>query len=381
MAAALTTDEPQLATRFGRLLAPRLARETTDLPLTPPAGESSWTLATDGSGTLPGLSLVPSPEVEAPLAAGQVRVAVHAAGLNFKDLLITLGMVTGPNGLGHEGAGVVVAVGSQVHDFAPGDRVCGLIPNSFGPLAVVDHRLLIHTPPHLTDTQAATIPVAHTTAHEALQTLARLQPGEKILIHAATGAVGHAAIQLAHHLGADIYTTAHPDKWPTLHALGIPADHIANSRTPDFAHTLPTVDVILNSLTGPQTDASLTLLNPGGRFIELGKTDHRNPDTLPPGTEYHILDLSQPDPDHTRDTLDAIAALFQTGQLSTLPIRAFPITRAPQALRHMQQEHHTGKIILTIPQPPDPDGTTLITGGTGTLAALLAKHLLETGTA
>ncbi|WP_415954566.1 zinc-binding dehydrogenase, partial [Streptomyces sp. KLOTTS4A1] len=118
--------------------------------------------------------------------------------------------------------------------------------------------------------------------------------GESVLVHAATGGVGTAAVQIARHLGAQVYATASPAKWPVLQGMGIAAERIASSRTLDFADTFPTVDVVLNSLAGEYVDASLGLLADGGRFLEMGKTDIRDPQQTGearPGVAYTAFEL------------------------------------------------------------------------------------------
>ncbi|TPQ24106.1 acyltransferase domain-containing protein, partial [Streptomyces sporangiiformans] len=157
-------DEPQLAVRAGRALAPRLARSGSSAAMLPPAGERAWHLATTGEGTLENLSLVPSPDALEPLAEGEVRVAVRAAGVNFRDALIALGMYPGAATLGSEGAGVVTEVGPGVTELAVGDRVMGLIGHSFGPYAVTDSRFLARVPDDWSFERAATTPIVFLTA-------------------------------------------------------------------------------------------------------------------------------------------------------------------------------------------------------------------------
>jgi acyl transferase domain-containing protein/NADPH:quinone reductase-like Zn-dependent oxidoreductase/acyl carrier protein/NADP-dependent 3-hydroxy acid dehydrogenase YdfG len=379
LAAGLGMDEPQLAVRFGRLLAPRLARTAAQPTLVLPA--EPWKLAPSADGTLDGLACVAHPASAADLGEGQVRIAVRACGLNFRDVVVGLGMLPGRSDIGGEAAGVVLEVGPGVRGFAPGDHVMGLVPDAFAPLAVVDHRLLAAMPEAMTFAEAATIPVAHTTVYEALVEVAALKPGETVLIHAATGGVGMAAIQLARHVGAEICATAHPNKWHALRELGIDEDHIANSRNTAYKDKFGAVDVVLNSLTGEHIDVSMNLLKPGGRFVELGKTDHRDPATVPPHVTYLIFDLSDTDPDRAHRLLTAVGGLLADGRIDAIPSRTFPIAQVQQAMRFMQQAHHIGKITLTLPTPDAPTGTTLITGGTGALATHLAGHLLATGQA
>ena len=254
--AALSADQPQLALRNGTLHAPRLTRTSQTGQLTPPAHTPTWRLDSTSKGSLDNLALIPFPEASRPLTAGQVRIAVRAAGLNFRDVLNALGMIPNAGPIGVEGAGTVLETGPEVNDLAPGDRVMGLLPGAFAPLTLTDRSSLTPIPAHWTYQQAATVPVAFLTAYYALTDLAQLRPGQSILIHAGTGAVGMAAIQLAHHLGAEVYATASPSKWDTLRSMGLDDTHIASSRTLDFRHHFLSatnghgVDVVLNALTG-----------------------------------------------------------------------------------------------------------------------------------
>ncbi|MEU5107906.1 MULTISPECIES: SDR family NAD(P)-dependent oxidoreductase [unclassified Streptomyces] len=379
---AVALDEPQVAVRGGGVLAPRLERAAA-AELAPPPGEPAWRLASDGTGTVDSVSVVACPEVLEPLAPGQVRIGVRAAGINFRDVLIVLGMYPDEGVFrGSEGAGVVLDVAPDVTSVAVGDQVFGLFEGAFGPVAVADARAVVPIPPGWTDQQAAAVPTTFLTAWYGLVDLAGLTPGESVLIHAATGGVGTAAVQIARHLGAEVYATAGPAKHHVLEAMGIDAAHRASSRDLDFEDTFPKVDVVLNSLAGEFTDASLRLLGDGGRFIEMGKTDKRDAEEIAatyPGVRYRFYDLV-PDAglDRVAEMLGTLADLFTQGVLQPPPVQAWPLTRARQALRHMSQAKHTGKLVLDIPRTLDPNGTVLITGGTGTLGALIAEHLVTT---
>ncbi|WP_437592933.1 type I polyketide synthase [Sorangium sp. So ce1000] len=383
---ALASNETQLALRDGKLLLPSLARASARGALVPPPS-SAWRLHIPNKGTLENLTLVDHLDAIAPLAHGQVRIAVHAAGLNFRDVLDALGMYPGdPGPLGAEGAGVVLEVGPGVTSLAPGDRVMGLLHAGFGPIAVTDHRLLIPIPQGWSFFEAASAPIVFLTAYYGLLDLARLQPGQKLLIHAATGGVGMAAVQLARHLGAEVFATASPGKWNILHSLGFDRDHFDSSRSLDFElHFLRSThgrgfDVVLNSLAKEFVDASLRLLSRGGRFIEMGKTDLRDPGTIAadhPGVTYQAFDLIQAGPDRLAQMLAELAALFQRGVLRPLPVTPCDVRFAPHAFRSLAQAQHIGKLVLTLPRPLAQEGTVLITGGTGTLGALLARHLVQ----
>ncbi|MFI0819547.1 SDR family NAD(P)-dependent oxidoreductase [Streptomyces sp. NPDC021098] len=384
LSGALATAEPQLAVREGAAVTPRLVRATAE-GLTVPTGARAWHLDTTGPGTLDHLALVPADPVET-LPEGHVRVGIRAAGMNFRDVLIALGMYPGSAAIGGEGAGVVLETGPGVTGLAPGDRVMGLFPGrAFGPEAVADHRTLVRIPEGWTFPQAAATPIAFLTAYYGLHDLAAIQPGEAVLIHAATGGVGMAAVQVARHLGAEVYGTASPGKWRTLRATGLDDRHIANSRTLTFEREFLTatqgrgMDVVLDALAGEFVDASLRLLPRGGRFLEMGKTDIRDADEVAahhPDVAYRAFDLAEAGPERTRQMLAELLELFENGTLTPLPVTAWDVTHAPEAFRHLSQARHTGKAVLTVPRRPDPDGTALITGGTGTLGALLARHLV-----
>nr|QKV49769.1 PKS [Streptomyces sp.] len=370
--------ESQLALRAGQVHVPRLARTAADR-LVPLEDGCAWRLGQEVAGTVEDVSVVSCPEVEEPLASGQVRVAVRAAGVNFRDVLIALGMYPEADGLfaGSEGAGVVTEVGPDVTGLAPGDRVMGLFDGAFGPVAVADARMIAPVPDGWDWRTAASVPITFLTAWFGLVELAGLRRGESVLIHAATGGVGSAAVQIARYVGAEVYATAGPGKQGVLAGMGIDAAHRASSRDVGFASVFPRVDVVLNSLAGDLTDASLGLLGPGGRFIEMGKTDVRGGEGLA-GVLYRAFDLV---PDCGAEgigrMLGELCGLFGAGVLVPASVRAWPLVRAREALRFMSQARHVGKVVLDVPVPLDVAGTVLVTGGTGTLGGLVAEHLVR----
>ncbi|MFC4566089.1 SDR family NAD(P)-dependent oxidoreductase, partial [Nocardiopsis mangrovi] len=388
LSAALATDEPQIALRGGSAWIPRLARAGDDPALVIPSGAAAWSLRPTGRNTPDALALVPDPDASAPLTDGQVRVGVRAAGVNFRDILVTLGMVPGETGLGGEAAGVVLETGPGVTALAPGDRVLGTFDRSFGafgPLAVTDHRLLTRIPPGWSFATAASVPIAYLTAAYALRDLAGVGPGDRVLVTSAAGGVGTAAVHLARHLGAEVYATASPGKWHALRAMGLDDARIASSRSTDFADRFLAatggrgMDVVLNALAGEFTDAALRLLPRGGRFLEMGKTDRRDPAGVAaghPGVDYRVFDLRDADPDHTARLLADLMALFREGAIALPPLAAWDVRRAPEAFRYMSRAGHIGKVVLTVPRALDPAGTVLITGGTGALAGITARHLV-----
>ncbi|MEU7540086.1 SDR family NAD(P)-dependent oxidoreductase, partial [Streptomyces narbonensis] len=395
LAAALGSGEPQLALRDGTLLVPRLARAAAPavadglaaLPL--PAAPALWRLEPGTDGSLESLTAAPGDaDALAPerLGPGEVRIAVRATGLNFRDVLIALGMYPDPALMGTEGAGVVTATGPGVTHLAPGDRVMGLLSGAYAPVVVADARTVTRMPEGWTFTQGASVPVVFLTAVYALRDLADVKPGERLLVHSAAGGVGMAAVQLARHWGVEVHGTASHGKWDALRALGLDDAHIASSRTLDFESAFRTtsggagMDVVLNSLAREFVDASLRLLGPGGRFVEMGKTDVRDAEKVAadhPGVGYRAFDLGEAGPERIGEMLAEVVALFESGVLRHLPVTTWDVRRARDAFRHVSQARHTGKVVLTMPSGLAPEGTVLLTGGTGALGGIVARHVVR----
>ncbi|MCX5269786.1 type I polyketide synthase [Streptomyces sp. NBC_00199] len=385
---ALAGRLAEAAVRDGGVQVPRLVRAAdASGVLTPPDGCGSWRLDVTSRGTLAHLALLPHPEGEGPLQGHEIRVAMRAGGLNFRDVMVGLGMYPGDDArIGGEGAGVVVEVGSQVTAFSPGDRVMGLFPSGgLGPVGVTDHRWAARIPRGLTFQQAAVVPVVYLTAYYGLVDLAGLRRGERLLVHSAAGGVGMAALQIARHLGAEVYGTAGLGKWEALRGLGLDDAHLADSRTTGFEQGFLAatgghgMDVVLDSLAREFVDASLRLLPRGGRFLEIGKTDIRDAGQVAaehPGVAYRAFDLMEAEPGRIQAIWAELVALFEAGALTPPPITAWDISHAVDALRYLSQAQHTGKTLLTLPRALDVEGTVLITGATGALGSLLARHLV-----
>src|SRR5262249_49115075 len=316
--------EPEVVVRWGVAHAARLAAVGAGAVLELPAG--GWRLAAGGGGTLEDVVVNPAGPVE--LAAGQVRVAVAAVGVNFRDVLVALGMYPGGGELGAEGAGVVVEGGPAVQGLAVGGAggggvvVGGAVVGLWGVVggeAVVDARLVTVVPGGWSLVEAASVPVVFLTALYGLSVLAGVKAGQRVLVHAATGGVGMAAVQLARHWGGEVFVTARRGKWATLRAVGFDDDHIGDFRKLEFGAKVRAatggtgVDVVLNSLAGEFNDASLRLLTGGGRFIEMGKTDLRDPQLVAAqhhGAQYRAFDLIEAGPDRTAAMLDQLMVLF-----------------------------------------------------------------------
>ena len=349
------------------------------------------------------------------LQADDVAIQVKATGLNFRDVMYALGMLSdeavesgfaGPT-LGLECAGVVTALGASVTGLAVGDRVLAFGSSCFGNQVITRDSAVAVLPCAISFEAAATIPTTFFTAYYAMHHLARLQPGERVLIHGAAGGVGIAAIQLAKHLGAVVFATAGSDeKRDFLRLLG--ADHIFDSRSLAFADQIMAVtqgqgvDVVLNSLSGEAINRNLSILKPFGRFLELGKRDfYENTKVgLRPfrnNISYFGIDadqLMQAQPALTESLFKEVLALFAQGVLHPLPYQVFEADDVVDAFRHMQQSRHIGKIVVTYrnginhvhtpisvqrPLSLSADATYLVTGGLGGFGLKTAQWLAGKG--
>ncbi len=305
------------------------------------------------------------------LQEGEIEVEVKATGLNFRDVMYTLGLLSDEaveNGfagasIGLEFSGVVSRVGDGVSQFRPGDAVVGFGPHSFTNFAVTREGALAALPPQFSFEAAATIPSTFFTAYYALVHQARLQPGESVLIHGAAGGVGLAAIQIAHWIGAEVFATAgSAPKRDLLRLLGI--RHVYDSRSLGFADAIldttagQGVDVVLNSLAGEAINRNLQALKPFGRFIELGKRDfYENTRIgLRPfrnNISYFGIDADQlmkVRPDLTAQLFQKVMELFAEGVLFPLPYETHDAADVVDAFRQMQQARHIGKILVTYSQ-------------------------------
>ncbi len=335
---------------------------------------------------------------------GEVEIRVLSAGLNFRDVMNAAGVYPGgPIPFGAECSGKISAIGSNVTDFKVGDDVIAVANASFASYTTADARAVVHKPPSFSFGQAATIPIAFLTAYYSLHRLANLSSGERVLIHAAAGGVGLAAVQLAQQAGAEIFATAgSPEKRAYLKSMRVP--HVFDSRSLDFAGEIMKttggrgVDVVLNSLPGEYIARSLSVLAAYGRFLEIGKTDiyQNKPLGLFPfrnNLSYFAVDLERvcrERPAFVRSLLLELMEMFQQRKLKPLPHNIFPVEDAANAFRYMARRKNTGKVVLSFPgvEPKirsdraaavRADATYLITGGHGGLGLAVARWLVEKG--
>ena len=383
---ALRPGEPQLLVRSGTVYGARLARASSSVLELP---QGLWRLGAGAGGTLEELTARRCDRAE--VGPGQVRVAVGAVGVNFRDVMLALGMYPGTGDLGVEGAGVVVEVGPGVTEVSVGDAVMGQLGAATAE-AVVDQRIVTTVPAGWSLATAASVPVVFLTALYGLSVLGGLRAGERVLVHAGAGGVGMAAIQLARHWGCEVFTTASRGKWDALRAMGFDEDHIGDSRTLEFEEKFRAVtrgegvDVVLNSLAGEFLDASLRLTAPGGRFLEMGKTDVRDAHVVAErhrGVRYQAFDLFEAGPDLMARMYGEILGLMRNGAVKPLPIKVFDVRQVQQAYRFVSQARHIGKVVLTVPdgaagaQSPLTGASVVITGGTGMAGAAVARHLVD----
>lgn len=349
------------------------------------------------------------------LRESEIEVQVRATGLNFRDVMYVMGLLPDEAvergfagaSLGLEFAGIVSRTGSRVRDLQVGDKVMGFGSACFASHVVTRSNAVALMPEDWSFDAAATVPTAFFTAYYALSHLAGLQPGERVLVHGGAGGVGIAAIQLARHLGAEIFATAgSEEKRDFVRLLG--ADHVLDSRSLDFADEVLAatdgegVDIILNSVAGEAIRRNLRVLKPFGRFLELGKRDffENTPVGLRPfkdNISYFGIDADQlltGRPQLATRLFRELMALFREGAITPLPCRVFDTAHVVDAFRLMQQARHIGKVVVSlegaqpvlecpaaVPEPLQlaPESTWLVTGGLSGFGLESARWLAAHG--
>lgn len=379
------------AWRGGRRFVQRLVAHAG--PSAKPADLPLQRLEVVRPGTLDGLEI--RPLQASPLRPADVRVRVAVTGLNFRDVLVALGVYPGTGiPLGAECAGTVIEVGDAVTRLRVGDAVFGFAHDSMGSEVVVAEAFMARIPAGLSTEQAAALPVAFLTAHHGLHGIAGLQRGQRVLIHAAAGGVGMAAVQLALRAGAEVFATAGSnEKREYLLAMGV--SHVMDSRSTAFAETVMRltqgegVHVVLNALAGDFIPAGLSTVAPGGWFLELGKRDIWTPQAVAerhPAIRYRAYDLgddAHAQPSMLAPLLADVLAGLDDGSLTPLPVTSFALSQAADAFRYMAQARHIGKIVLRMPGQEAPlvraDASYLVTGGLGALGLHTARWLVRSG--
>ncbi|MCV7344817.1 type I polyketide synthase [Mycolicibacterium rhodesiae] len=391
MAGALGTPvvEPEMAVRQGRFLVSRLLHWARNGQLPMPRSDD-YALAPTERGAIDNLRLT---EIEVtPPKANEVQVRIEAAGLNFRDVLNVLGLYPGdPGPIGGDLCGVVTEIGSEVTRFEVGQRVFGSMQGAFASRLNVPEPLLATVPDGIGAVDAATIPAAALTVRLAFD-WAKLKPGDKVLIHAASGGVGLAAVQMARAHGATVFATASKYKRATLREMGV--EFVYDSRTTEFADQILAdtggegVDVVLNSLTSEGfVEATVRATAKNGRFAEIAKRDIWTAEQmaeLRPDIDYEIVALDvtmMTDPDHIQRLMVEVSDGLAKGEWTPVPAEVYPLTEARTAFRRMQQARHIGKIVVQMPKPLQPRGdrSYLVTGGLGALGLHTASYLAQLG--
>ncbi|NEO42202.1 MAG: SDR family NAD(P)-dependent oxidoreductase [Moorea sp. SIOASIH] len=407
-------QEDQVALRKNARYVPRLVSNrhqptTTDKQKLIPS--QPFRLIMSEKGSLDNLTLEPT--TRRPAAAGEVEILVKATGLNFLDVVAALGLLPQQvdgvsqqhllemNSFGIECAGYIVAVGEGVKGFEIGDSVIAMAAGSFSQYVNVSASSVVIKPDFLSFEEAASIPANFLTAYYALHHVAKISVGDKILIHAAAGGTGMAAVQIAQQAGAEVFATASPPKWEALQQMGV--KHIMNSRTVEFADRVMEitegkgVNVVLNSLTSEEFVAkSLSAVSSQGRFVEIAKRgvwDSNKVAEIRPDLSYFVVDLArtaQEQPELINSMLQELIDKFSKSLLKPPPLKLFPIEEVISAFRYMQQAKHIGKIVVTqTAQQADTttkeplsfreDASYLITGGMGGLGLLVARWMVSKG--
>ncbi|MEM9282406.1 MAG: type I polyketide synthase [Verrucomicrobiota bacterium] len=407
----LDTTEEEVALRDGARFLPSISRFPLEkMPSdssSPPSEGHALHLPVPSGGKFEQLCFEER-EMSRP-APDEVLIEIRATALNFRDVLKVLGLYPTDNNdcflLGDECAGIVAAVGDEVSRFAPGDEVIAVSTGGLlGTHACAKAVVTIRKPEHISFEEAVTLPNVFLAAYHSLHHVARIRANDTILIHAAAGGVGLAALQLAREAGARIFATASASKQQLVKLLG--AEAVFDSRSLAFAEEVREltrgrgVDVVLNSLAGEALRKSFSIMAPYGRFLEIGKMDIYQNEGLPMRTfaanvSFHAIDIARvmtERADLAEDMFRNLEERMNSGALHPLPFRSFPARRIGEAFRHMSQGRHTGKIVITMDKPAPranrppagelalaPDRSYLITGGFSGLGLEVAKCFVDHG--
>ncbi|KAM0260907.1 hypothetical protein ACHAQJ_002527 [Trichoderma viride] len=349
-------------------------------------------------------------EAQGSLDADHIKFRLHAASINFKDVLIASGRLEGITQMQNDCSGVVVEVGANMkHRYKVGDRVCGLYSRSYTNYPIVHGDCCHVIPDSMSFEGAASLPIVWTTVYYSIVDQGRLQKGESILIHSAAGAVGQATIMLAQYIGAEVFATVGSDtkKQFLTDKFGIPEDHMFSSRTVEFQQGIMNmtkgrgVDVVLNSLGGEMFRESCNVVAPFGRFVEIGRKDLMDDALMPmefllKNISFAYVDLAlviaKAKPLAQR-LLHDVLGLVSAGAIRPVTITTLPMCEMETAFRLIQAGKHMGKIILTVSEdekvkiiPPRPalaplraDATYIIAGGMGGLGKQIISWMAERG--
>ncbi|MBW8792663.1 MAG: NADP-dependent oxidoreductase [Streptomyces sp.] len=281
-------------------------------------------------------------------AAGEVLLRVAGAAVNPGDAVLRSGrvpeLITLPWTPGNDVSGVVERIGAGVTRFVPGDRVYGMLPvtqrGAYAEFTAVPADALALAPRNLDLVHAGAVPLVSFTAWQALAVLARVQPGDRVLIHAAAGGVGHVAVQLAKELGAHVIGTARAANHDRVRGLG--ADEVVDYTTTDFRTVVAPVDAVLDLVGGSYGARSLDVLRPGGLLIGASidpGTDERQ--AAARGLRYAWV-TAEP----SGELLERVTERIEAGRLRVTVQDTYPLARAAEAHRTIETKRTSGKIVL-----------------------------------
>ncbi|MFB4315849.1 SDR family NAD(P)-dependent oxidoreductase [Actinomadura sp. 21ATH] len=411
-------EETEVAWRDGRRhvarivrapLAPRPPDPERTVDLT--AGEGEYTLPRSADGGLDGLRPAATGQAPPVPGPGQVLIRTEACTVHFRDVMIALGVYPaeegGPPPLGSDATGVVAAVGDGAGHLRAGDRVTAIVPGG-GTMAshcLARAELTLPLPPDADPAAYAPLALTYGNAWHFLHDVGRLAAGETVLVHSAAGGTGLAAVAVARLLGATVLATAGTEaKRRHLSRLGV--EHVFDSRDLRFADQVRQatggrgVDVVLNSLSGPAMHASLALLAPRGRFVEIGKRDlydgtRMDLSDLRRGNTYAAVDMAltaAERPEVLRAAAERALAEVAAGRLPLLPLESHPVEDAAAAFKRLASGDHIGRVVLTFPEPGRdlrvraaprdvvrPGGAYVITGATKGVGLEAARWLAGAG--
>lgn len=410
------TAENEIVLRESGAYVPRLKRvwdnelDPQDLYIPKDNEDRNFFVTMKNPGVIDNLELIECGFDE--LGPDDVRIAVKAVGLNFRDVMAVTGLLPKEaegepawTNLGLEFGGVITEKGSNVTEYDIGDRVMGMGKRCLQRYLKTSKLALARIPEHISFEEASTIPSAFATAHYALNRVGRMQKGEKVFIHVATGGVGTAAVQMAKNVGAEIFATAGNDeKRALLKEWGVP--HIMNSRDLTWADEVARitngkgVDVLLNSLPGAYIEKGLEAMAPYGRYLEIGKRDVYADSSigmkvLRKNISVSVLDLAAMGverPDLLGSMFRELTEAFVRRELEPLPLVSFPVSEVADSIRFMSQAKHVGKVVVTFDEDEyvvkadrtrdvkmDPQGSYLITGGNGGFGLSIAQWMSASG--
>lgn len=318
-------------------------------------------------GLLNTLSFAYTPNLQTDLPCNYLELEPKAFGVNFRDVMVAMGQLPSESAMGFECAGLVTRTSPEAAacGFKPGDRVVALMKGNYATLVRTRWTSAVKIPDDITFETASSIPMAFATAYIALFDSGRLEAGERVLIHAAAGGVGQAAIMLARNAGAEVFATvgSQEKRQLLIDEYAVPADHIFSSRDTSFGDGMLSathgqgVDVVLNSLSGTLLQEGLRCLSRFGRFVEIGKHDIETNNDLEMSSFAHsatfthvdLMQLQEYKGPQIHRAMTQVMQMYSQGEVRAVrPVTVYPLGQLEKMLRLMQAGKHTGKLVAKV---------------------------------